>query len=290
MAWRIQRRIAVQIQQARERGLIAPGEEKFYPQCHGTCRKSRCGRSWCRAGYPHASVEAELDEVMRVFATTQRSRIPVYRGNADTHPRLRSYQGYDLDPTHRERRLEETSLRRRRFAPSFAAKCSSAETKPASEFAARIAHASCGHGAGGDEFGSILGLVTIGRHSGTDGGGDSHEFDVVERPLTLADGALIFDAALMCAISTRNTTSPCLRIRAYATVAVSSSTNWDSSPRAERVLNMAIFALGRGDGRPNALPEGKFNGFAPPKMKQTGVNSRSGFATVQRFKNFRENS
>src|SRR3989449_4075249 len=47
-----------------------------------------------------------------------------------------------------------------------------------------------------DEFGSILGLVTLEDVLEQLVGEIHDEFDVVERPLTLADGALIFDAAL----------------------------------------------------------------------------------------------
>jgi CBS domain containing-hemolysin-like protein len=47
-----------------------------------------------------------------------------------------------------------------------------------------------------DEFGSILGLVTKEDLLEQLVGEIHDEFDVVERPLTLADGAIVFDAGL----------------------------------------------------------------------------------------------
>ena len=47
-----------------------------------------------------------------------------------------------------------------------------------------------------DEFGSLLGLVTLEDVLEQMVGEIHYEFDVVEKPLTLADGAVIFDAAL----------------------------------------------------------------------------------------------
>jgi putative hemolysin len=47
-----------------------------------------------------------------------------------------------------------------------------------------------------DEFGSILGLVTLEDLLEQLVGEIHDEFDVVEKPLTLADGAVIFDGAL----------------------------------------------------------------------------------------------
>ena len=47
-----------------------------------------------------------------------------------------------------------------------------------------------------DEFGSILGFVTMEDLLEQLVGEIHDEFDVVEKPLTLADGAVIFDAAL----------------------------------------------------------------------------------------------
>jgi CBS domain containing-hemolysin-like protein len=70
------------------------------------------------------------------------------------------------------------------------------ETKPASELLAELRSRRVGMALVVDEFGSILGLVTVEDILEQVVGEIYDEFDVVERPLTLADGAVIFDAAL----------------------------------------------------------------------------------------------
>src|SRR5258708_805989 len=76
--------LQIQIQQARERGLIAPGEEKFILSAMELAQIQVREIMVPRPDIHTLSVEADLDEVMRVFATTQRSRIPVYRGDRTT--------------------------------------------------------------------------------------------------------------------------------------------------------------------------------------------------------------
>ncbi|MGH9865560.1 MAG: transporter associated domain-containing protein, partial [Candidatus Acidiferrales bacterium] len=70
------------------------------------------------------------------------------------------------------------------------------ETKPASELLLELRTRHSGMALVVDEFGSILGLVTLEDILEQMVGEIHDEFDVVERPLTLADGAVIFDAAL----------------------------------------------------------------------------------------------
>jgi CBS domain containing-hemolysin-like protein len=143
------------------------------------------------------AVESTLDEVLRAFATTQRSRIPVYRGTEDQilgFVHIKDMLWVLLD---RERRLEEDLsaspfdlrriLREVLIVP---------ETKPAGELLLELRTHHVGLAIVVDEFGSVLGLVTLEDILEQVVGEIHDEFDVVERPLTLADGAIVFDAAL----------------------------------------------------------------------------------------------
>src|SRR3984893_11314145 len=189
--------LQIQIQQARERGLLAPGEEKFIVSAI-ELGQVQVREILVRRPHMHVlPVESTLDEVMRVFATTQRSRIPVYRGMEDQilgFVHIKDMLSVLLD---RERRLEESIspsafdlrrvIREILIVP---------ETKPASELLAELRSRRVGMALVVDEFGSILGLVTVEDILEQVVGEIHDEFDVVERPLTLADGAVIFDAAL----------------------------------------------------------------------------------------------
>jgi CBS domain containing-hemolysin-like protein len=70
------------------------------------------------------------------------------------------------------------------------------ETKPAGELLQELRNRHIGMAIVVDEFGSVLGLVTMEDLLEQLVGEIHDEFDVIERPLTLADGAVIFDAAL----------------------------------------------------------------------------------------------
>ena len=157
--------LQIQIQQARERGLLAPGEEKFISSAIELGQVQVREIMVPRPDMHVLPVEANIDEVMRAFATTQRSRIPVYRGSEDQilgFVHIKDMMWVLLD---RERRLEENLapapfdlrrvLREVLIVP---------ETKPASELLVELRNHRVGMALVVDEFGSILGLE-IGRAS-----------------------------------------------------------------------------------------------------------------------------
>jgi CBS domain containing-hemolysin-like protein len=189
--------LQIQIQQARERGLLAPGEEKFIVSAIELGQVQVREIMVPRPDMHTLPVESTLDEVMRTFAATQRSRVPVYRGSEDQilgFVHIKDMLWVLLD---RERRLEENLsaspfdlrrvLREVLIVP---------ETKPASELLFELRTHHVGLAIVVDEFGSVLGLVTLEDILEQVVGEIHDEFDVVERPLTLADGAIVFDAAL----------------------------------------------------------------------------------------------
>ena len=189
--------LQIQIQQARERGLIAPGEEKFIVSAIELGQVQVREIMVPRPDMHTLPVEATLDDVLRAFASTQRSRIPVYRGSVDQilgFLHIKDMLWVLLD---RERRLEENLspspfdvrriLREVLIVP---------ETKPAGELLLELRTHHVGLAIVVDEFGSLLGLVTLEDILEQVVGEIHDEFDVVERPLTLADGAVVFDAAL----------------------------------------------------------------------------------------------
>ena len=188
--------LQIQIQQARERGLLAVGEEKFILSAIELSQLQVREIMVSRPDMHTLPVEASLEEVMKVFATTQRSRIPVYRDTVD-HV-LGFVHIKDMMWVLLDRRLEEKPpaglpfdlrrvLREILIVP---------ETKPASELLMELRARHVGMAMVVDEFGSILGLVTKEDLLEQLVGEIHDEFDVVERPLTLADGAIVFDAGL----------------------------------------------------------------------------------------------
>src|SRR5579864_3524078 len=188
--------LQIQIQQARERGLLAPGEEKFILSAIELGQIQVREIMVPKPDMHTLHIESTLDDVMRAFATTQRSRLPVYRGSLDHvlgFVHIKDMMWVLLD---RERRLEENVA-----APVFDLRrvlrevLIVPETKPASELLLELRTRRVGLAMVVDEFGSILGLCTIEDIIEQMVGEIHDEFDVVEKPLPLADGAMIFDGA-----------------------------------------------------------------------------------------------
>jgi putative hemolysin len=211
--------LQIQIRQARERGLIAPGEEKFIVSAIELGQVQVREIMVPRPDMHTLPVEASMDEVMRVFATSQRSRIPVYRGSSDHILGFVHIKDMLWTLLDRERRLEENLppppfdlrrvLREVLIVP---------ETKPASELLQELRTRHIGMAMVVDEFGSILGLVTLEDIMEQVVGEIHDEFDVIERPLALADGAVIFDAALNVRDLDTQYNIPLPEDPAYATV------------------------------------------------------------------------
>jgi len=189
--------LQIQIQQARERGLLAAGEEKFILSAIEMGQVQVREIMVPRPDMHVLAVEATLDEVLRAFATTQKSRIPVYRGTVDHVLGFVHIKDMLWVLQDRERRAQDGApvpafdlrrvLREVLIVP---------ETKPAGELLQEFKKHHTGMAVVVDEFGSLLGLVTLEDVLEQMVGEIHDEFDVVERPLTLADGAVIFDAAL----------------------------------------------------------------------------------------------
>jgi len=189
--------LLIQVQQSRERGLLAPSEESFIQRAMEMGKLQVREIMVPRPDLHLLQAGASLEDVMRVFATTQRSRLPVYEGTVDHilgFVHIKDMLWVLLD---RERRVEEGMpmpefdlrrlLREVLIIP---------ESKSAGELLLELRARRAGLAMVVDEFGSILGLVTLEDILEQLVGEIHDEFDVIERPLTLADGAMVFDASL----------------------------------------------------------------------------------------------
>jgi CBS domain containing-hemolysin-like protein len=191
--------LQIQIQQARERGLLALGEERFILSAIdlGQLRVSEIMVP--RPDVHALPAEATLDDTLSLFATTQRSRLPVYQGNLDHvlgFVHVKDVLWLLLD---RQRRVEEgvpvaafdlrRLLREVLIVP---------ESKLASELLAEMRTRRINLAMVVDEFGSILGLLTLEDLLEQLVGEIHDEFDVIEGPLLVGTGseaAMIFDGA-----------------------------------------------------------------------------------------------
>jgi len=189
--------LQVMIQQARDRGLLPAAEVKFIQAAMELGQIQAREVMVPRPDVHALPASATLEDTMTMFATTQRSRIPVYEGTLDHilgFVHIKDMIWVLLD---RARRAEDrqplpefnlrTVLRDALIVP---------ETKPVSELLLEFRARRTGLAMIVDEFGSILGLATLEDILEQMVGEIHDEFDVVERPLTLPDGGMIFDAAI----------------------------------------------------------------------------------------------
>ena len=188
--------LQVMIQQAHDRGLLPAAEVKFIQAAMELGQVQVREVMVPRPDVHALPADATLEETMRMFATTQRSRIPVYEGTLDHILGFVHIKDMIWALLERARRAEEelapgefqlrSMLRDVLIVP---------ETKPASELLIEFRSRRTGLAVVVDEFGSILGLATLEDILEQMVGEIHDEFDVVERPLILPDGGMIFDAA-----------------------------------------------------------------------------------------------
>jgi putative hemolysin len=189
--------LQVMIQQAQDRGLLPATEVKFIQSAMELGQVQVREVMVPRPDVHALPANASLEDIMKTFATTQRSRIPVYEGTLDHILGFLHVKDLIWVLLERARRAEEhlpppdfhlrSLLRDVLIVP---------ETKPASELLLEFRSRRTGLAMIVDEFGSILGLATLEDILEQMVGEIHDEFDVVERPLNLPDGSMIFDAAI----------------------------------------------------------------------------------------------
>jgi magnesium and cobalt exporter, CNNM family len=189
--------LMILLQQAREGGVLPPAQAKFLQNAIELSNVQVREIMVPRPDMHVLPVEAGLDETMRMFATTQRSRLPVYEGTIDHivgFIHIKDAIWVQLDRT---RRIEEGQP-----APEFQLKTVLRdvlivpETKPGNELLLEFRSRRRGIAMVVNEFGSILGLVTMEDILEQMVGEIHDEFDIVERPFPLPDGGVMFDAGL----------------------------------------------------------------------------------------------
>jgi putative hemolysin len=186
--------LQIMIQQVRDLGLLPASEAKFVQNAL-ELRQVQVREIMVPRPDIHAlPLDATMEDTMQMFATTQRSRIPVYEGSLD-HVRgfihLKDVMWALLDRS----RAHDGEPPPFRLANFLREVIIVPESKPASELLRELLARRIGLAMIVDEFGSILGLATLEDILEQMIGEIHDEFDVVERPLTLPDGAMIFDGA-----------------------------------------------------------------------------------------------
>jgi magnesium and cobalt exporter, CNNM family len=199
--------LQVQIRQAGEHGLLAPGEERVILGALDL-RQIRVRDIMIPRPDVHAlPVESGFEETLALFAKTQRSRLPVYESSLDhvlgfVHvkdllPLLLSREGHSAHsepPSSSQGDLRDFDLRR--FLRELLIV---PESKLAGDLLLEMRARRISLALVVDEFGSILGLVTLEDVLEQMVGEIHDEFDIVRAPQIVGSGAetaIVFDGAI----------------------------------------------------------------------------------------------
>jgi putative hemolysin len=189
--------LQIMVQQARDRGLFPIHEAKFIQSAMELGQLQVREVMVPRPDVHALPAGASFDETMRLFAATQRSRLPVYEGTLDHILGFIHIKDVIWILLERARQAEENLA-----PPEFSLRellhdaLIVPESKPASELLVEFRTRRTELAMVVDEFGSILGLVTLEDIVEQMVGEIHDEFDVVERPIFLPDGGMIVDGAV----------------------------------------------------------------------------------------------
>ena len=184
------------LQQARETGVLPATEVQLIQNAMELANVQVREIMVPRPDMHVLPIEASLDDVMRMFATTQRSRLPVYEGTIDHIAGFVHVKDAIWVLVERSRRAEDNQPQQFSLRSLLRDVLIVPETKPASELLLEFRSRRAGLAMVVDEFGSILGLVTMEDILEQMVGEIHDEFDVEERPLVLSTGELVFDASI----------------------------------------------------------------------------------------------
>ena len=188
--------LQVMAQQAHDRGLLPAAEVRFIRNAIELGQVQVREVMVPRPDVHALPADASLEDTMSMFATTQRSRLPVYEGTLDHilgFVHIKDLIWVLLDRARRaDEHLASAPFRLRTFLREVLIV---PETKSASELLTEFRSRRTALALVVDEFGSILGLVTFEDILEQMVGQIHDEFDVVERPLVLPDGSMIFDGS-----------------------------------------------------------------------------------------------
>ena len=187
--------LLVMVQQARDRDQIPPAEARFVQNAIDLGRVQAHEIMIPRPDVHALPVEATFEDVTSMFATTRKSRLPVYEGSLDHivgFVHIKDVAWNLFDETHGPGQPPGSAFQLRAILREVLIV---PENKRVGELLVEFRSHRTGMAMVVDEFGSILGLITLEDILEQMVGEIHDEFDVVERPLAAPDGGMIFDAA-----------------------------------------------------------------------------------------------